>query len=161
VPISPLTELLLFAAERAQHVDAVIRPALAAGKVVICDRFADSTTAYQGYGHGLGRELAERVNAIAVRGTMPHVTFVLDLPIEAGFARKSRVGQASLPVTGVQGLDRIEERELEYHRRVRCGYQELARLYPERVHLVDAMLPPEEMHAVIVRKVEALLANGL
>ena len=141
----PLAELLLYAADRAQHVERVIRPALEAGKWVVCDRFSDSTLAYQAFGLGLPKEAVERAVELATSGLKPDLTIVLDIDPEEGLRR-------------IEGSpDRIERRSLEFHRRVREGYLEIARREPGRVFVVGSDRPVEEVHADIVRLVEARL----
>jgi dTMP kinase len=130
---TPLAELLLFAADRAQHVHQVIAPALAAGKIVVCDRFADSTLAYQGFGRGLDVGLIRRLNDEATGDLKPHVTLLLDVAPEVGLAREG----AQLDVTGRESL--------EFHERVREGFLALAREEPERFVVIDAALAPEEV----------------
>ena len=122
------TEVLLFAASRAQLVRHVIVPALERGEWVVCDRFADSTTAYQGYGRGFSVEQMIAINAFAIGGAQPDLTILLDLPVSDGFARlQQRGGQK----------DRIENEAVEFHERVRAGYLELAKRWPERFRIVD------------------------
>lgn len=128
VPLGPEAEALLFSAARAQHVREVIRPALAAGRVVISDRFSDSTAVYQGAGHGLAAAGLAAVTAFAVGETRPDRTYVLDLPVER--ARARRVGTGRL-------WDRFEAGEREFHQRLRDGYLRLAAAEPGRVRLVD------------------------
>ncbi len=139
-------ELFLMLADRAQHVIQVIRPALAAGKVVLCDRFADSTLAYQGYGRGLDPAQLETLNALAVDGIWPQLTFLLDLEPEQGLrraqARNAQEGKA-------QREGRFEAESLAFHTRVRNGYLELARQYPHRICRVDASLPEDRVAAAI------------
>jgi dTMP kinase len=113
--ITPLAELLLFAAARAENVDRVIAPALETQHTVICDRFTGSTLAYQGYGRGLDMELIHQLNALATRGLRPDLTILLDMPPEPGLARKRRSDR-----------DRFESEDVEFHRRVREGYRSLA-----------------------------------
>lgn len=131
--ICPETEVLLFAASRAQLVKRVVAPALERGAWVVCDRFADSTTAYQGFGRGFDVERMLELNAFAVDGTWPDATFLLDLDVAAGFDRlgKRNAGRGA-------GWDRIERENRSFHERVRCGYLELARRWPERFAVVAA-----------------------
>ncbi len=119
-PLTPLAELLLYAADRAEHVNKVIAPALAVGQVVICDRFTDSTLAYQGYGRGLNLEQIRQLNHLATGGLQPQLTLWLDLAPEVGLAR-SRLG------------DKLEQEHLEFHRRVYRGFQALAAAEPQRI----------------------------
>jgi dTMP kinase len=129
------SELFLFEAARAQHVQEVIRPALDRGDVLICDRYTDSTLAYQGYGRGLSLDHIRAVNHIATRGLPPHFTILLDVPPETGLARKDRERLG----------DSIGRAPLEFHQRVRAGFLELAQREPKRIVVVDASLPPEQV----------------
>ncbi len=148
-PIEPATEVLLFAASRAQLVDCKILPALAEGTWVVSDRFADSTTAYQGFGRGFGLEPMQVINAFAIREARPAVTFLLDLPVEEGLARVRRRSEARN-----RALDRIESETIAFHQRVRDGYLELARREPDRFRLVDAQQPEDAVEAEIWEKLQ-------
>ena len=130
----PESEVLLFEASRAQLVRQVIQPALERGAWVICDRFADSTTAYQGFGRGFPVELMETINRFAIGNAVPDMTILLDVNVSLGMQRcaKRQVGKK------IQ-YDRIESEKLEFHEKVRQGYLELARRFPERFRKVDAM----------------------
>lgn len=147
--LSPMAEALLYAAARAQHVDERIRPALEAGKVVICDRFADSTTAYQGAGRELPEETIHSLHAHATRGTWPHLTIIIDLPAEMGLKRARRVSE----------LDRIEMEPIEFHQRVREGFLAIAQNEPDRVHVIDGTQTVEDVAASIRNLVEPLLGD--
>ena len=138
-PLSPMTEVFLFEAARADHVRAVIRPALEAGRIVVCDRFADSTLAYQGHGRGLPLEDIRRLNAIATEGLVPDLVVVFDVAPEAGMARADTGGQKS--------RDSIGQETLDFHRRVREGFVEIARVGGERYAIIDAERPVEEVAA--------------
>jgi dTMP kinase len=135
-PLTPLAELLLYAADRAEHVNKVIAPALAVGQVVICDRFTDSTLAYQGYGRGLDLQQVRQLNHLATGGLQPHLTLWLDLPPEVGLARSGLA-------------DRLEQERLEFHRRVHQGFQALAAAEPQRIVRIDAGGSPLEVAARI------------
>ncbi len=137
----PLTEALLYAASRAQLVAQVLRPALDEGKLVICDRFLDSSIAYQAYGRKLG-PVVEQVNEAAVDGLVPDLTFLLMVDPDTG---RSRIGEGC--------LDRLEAECIEYRQEVYRGYQELARRFPERILLIDGTRPVEEIHQEILGKV--------
>jgi dTMP kinase len=133
MPIDPLADALLFNAARAQLVSEVIRPALAAGKTVLCARFADSTLAYQGYGAGLDLDTLKTLETIAIAATRPDLTILLDVPAETGLNRKRR---------GRGALTRFESRaDLAFHRRVRDGFLRLAHAEPERWRVIDATQP--------------------
>ena len=134
--ITPMAEMLLFNAARAQLVHTALRPALESGAIVLCDRFDDSTTAYQGYGRGLPLELVLQCNRIATGGLKPAVTFFLDIPVQLALRRS-------------QGVDRLEQAGIDFFERVRSGYWEIARREPERVICIDATRPPEDVHAAI------------
>ena len=146
--ISPLTELLLFNASRSHLVTEVIQPALKDGKVVICDRYADSTTAYQSYGRGLDLEMVKAINHIATQGLKPRLTILLDIPAEEGLARKKD-----------KKPDRFEQENLAFHRRVREGYFKLAASKPERWLVLDATQSIEKLSNFIWQKVEQLLSG--
>ena len=146
----PLTEALLLSAARAQHVPC-IREHLAAGEIVICDRFADATRAYQGSARGFDMAAITTLEDMATGGLRPDLTLLLDLPAEAGQARKA---QAS--VTGGD-WDRIDAESLAFHQRVRAGYLELAAAEPERILIVDANQPSERLSDIIWETVVARL----
>lgn len=146
--MSPKTELLLFLASRAELVRKVIRPALDRGAWVLCDRFHDSTTVYQGAGRGLPLEIVERLNAFAIGANLPGLTLVLDL--EAETARQRMLGRAG-SIAAV--ADRMEEEPTDFFVRVREGYAKLARDYPDRVKIVPAHGNVEETSEVIWRQV--------
>jgi len=150
----PITELLLYAASRAQHVAEVIQPALDSGKVVLCDRFFDATFAYQGAARGQSRELIATLNQWATGGLKPRLTFVLDCPAETGL-RRAR--ERFFEKNGTQGGDRIEAEDLAFHERVREYYLEIAKAEPQRVRLVDATDNIHAIREVLIREVERLL----
>lgn len=137
------TELLLFAASRAQHVRALILPALRERRIVLCDRFRDSTTAYQGYGRSFDLKLVEELNNFASCGIRPDITILLDLDPEKGMAR------ARERDPGLFSSDRLENEKMEFHKRVRKGFLETAAREPDRIRVVDATLPQEEAHRKI------------
>lgn len=145
--LDPLTEALLFAAARRQHVVEVIRPALAAGEIVLSDRFADATVAYQGYGRGLSLASIEALNQFATEGLRPDLTLLLDLDAATGLAR-----------LGGRALDPFEALGLDFHERVRKGYLELATREPDRVVVVDADRRAEEVQVAIREAVERFLS---
>ena len=141
--MTPLTEVFLFCASRAQHVGQVIRPALAAGRLVLCDRFSAATFAYQGHAGEAGDELVVALDEAATGGLAPDMTIILDLPPEEGLRRKFGEG------SGGAHADRIERNALEFHRRVRAGFHAYARRYPERTAIIDAARGEDEVFAAI------------
>ena len=144
--IMPETEALLFSAARAQIVREIILPALAAGKVVLCDRYADSTMAYQGYGLGLDRAALVAITHFATGGLVPHLTFYIDVPVEVGIARKQR-GETN----------RLDEKAIAYHERVRAGFLEMARGELSRWIIVDGTQSVERVQRDIrARMLEVL-----
>jgi dTMP kinase len=150
--MAPTTELLLYEASRAQLVHEVIRPALAAGRVVLCDRFTDSTVAYQGYGRGLDLHCIARLNTLATGGLQPDLTFLLDLDPAVGLLRATqRMGERQAQ------LDRIEGEVLAFHQRVRTGYRTIATAESERVIVLDASGRMAEIEAHIRRRVDEAL----
>ncbi len=138
--MSPWTELFLFSAARAQLVKEVIRPTLQQGGIIVCDRFYDSTTAYQGYGRGLDLETVRKVNAAAIDGTVPDITFLVDIPVEEVERRRR--------VAGLE-RDRMESAGRDFFERVRAGYLDIARQEPQRVVCVDGLMPVERVHEAI------------
>jgi dTMP kinase len=148
--ISPLTELMLFNACRAQLIAEVIQPGLKSGKVLICDRYADSTTVYQGYGRGLELAMVKATNKAATQGLKPDLTVLLDIPVEAGLARKMARKQ-----------DRFEQESAIFHQKVRAGYLELAAAEPRRWLVVDATQTRQRIADIIWQRVSRLLAKGL
>ena len=130
-----VTELLLYAADRAQHVHAALLPALAQGTLVLCDRYTDSTIAYQGYGRGLELSLIQQLNAIATGGLQSDLTLWLDLEVREGLSRARSRQQDS---TALQGMDRMEATELSFHERVQQGFAALAQAEPQRIVRVEA-----------------------
>ncbi|APV44326.1 dTMP kinase [Dehalogenimonas formicexedens] len=144
--ISPLAEVMLFNASRAELVSRIIKPALASGKVVVCDRYVDSTLVYQGYGRGLTVSTVKAINSMAAQGLMPEITFFLDLPVDEGARRKF----------GTKA-DRFERESTDFHRRVRDGYRALAATEPSRCVVIDALLPKDEIANIIWNKTLAAL----
>jgi dTMP kinase len=155
--IASETELFLYLADRAQHVREVIQPALDGGKIVLCDRFTDSTVAYQGYGRGVDLGMLEELNRMASGGLVPDLTFLLDCPPEVGLSRTARRIEAQPPDEHRE--DRFEREEREFHERVRRGFKELARRDAKRVRLLDARRSIEELHAEIRSIVEPILSE--
>ena len=154
--MSPLCEAMLYAADRAQHVAEVIRPALEAGNLVLCDRFTDSTLAYQSFGRGLERAWVEQLCEVAADGLVPDKTLLLDLPVEVGFRRL-----AHRRVTQDEGRReaRLDEETIAFHRRVYAGYRALAEASPDRFVIVDASRPVEEVVRACLEILAPLLAS--
>lgn len=145
----PRTEILLFQASRAQLVEEVLRPHLESGGVVVCDRYADSTLAYQGYGHGFDLKQLRSLIEFATGGLKPDLTLLLDVDVREGLRRKTRGGE----------WNRLDAYAVEFHERVRRGYLEMARQDPQRWVKVDAAQPPEQVQAVLREIVLSRLAE--
>jgi dTMP kinase len=146
--LDPYTELFLFLAARSDHTARVIVPALEAGRIVVCDRFADSTVAYQGYGRGLDPRLLQRLNRLATKGLRPDLIFLLDLPVEEGLARQGKAGN---------DRDAIGRETVAFHERVRRGYLTLAGAEPRRWAVLDARWPVDKLAEEVWRRLEPLL----
>jgi dTMP kinase len=140
VSIIPRTEILLFLAARAQHVDEVIRPALASGKVVLCDRFGDSTLAYQGFGHKTDLETLQALLHFSTGGLKPDLTLLVDVPVEMGIERK---------LDNSSEWNRLDAYDLAFHERVRQGYFALAEAEPERWMIIDATEDKEHVQQAL------------
>ena len=149
-----LCELLLYAADRAQHVREKIRTALEDGISVLCDRYTDATVAYQGFGRGLEGSTIETLNQIATGGLKPDRTFLIDVAVEAGLGRAIR---RNLQAGVGDSEGRFEEETVAFHRRVRDGYHHLAELEPERFTIIDGSGSPEEIHRRIWSHLTLLL----
>lgn len=149
--MDPRAEILLFCASRAQLVEELIRPSLAAGKLVLCDRYADSTMAYQGYGHGLDRGDLESLLRFATGGLKPDLTLLFDISAEAGLRRR---------LTNHEEWNRMDDYALQFHERVRSGYLAMAAAEPERWAVIDADRKPEEIHQEVVSILTKKLAAG-
>ncbi len=145
--IAPSTELFLYLADRAQHVNEIIRPALAAGKIVLCDRFTDSTLAYQGYGRGIDLKLLGQLNNVADDGVRPDLTFLLDCAVIEGLGRTSRRPN----VEGQPREDRFERETIEFHEKIRSGFLVMARANPGRFRVIDSSRSKDEVSREIVR----------
>lgn len=148
-PVAPLAELFLFLADRAQHVEESIRPALDKGTIVLCDRFCDSTIAYQGAARGLDLDLIEELCLFSTSDLIPDLTFYLDIDPKIGFERvRKERGKG----------DRIEQETLEFHTRIRDCYLALAEKEPHRIFVLDATDSIEEIHQTALEIVHGLLA---
>ena len=146
-PPAALTEALMIVAARAELVAAVLRPAIAAGRIVLCDRYADSTLAYQGGGRGLDATLLETLNRAATSGVQPDLTLLFDLDPAQGLRRRAGGGPTN----------RLDRESIEFHRRVRARYLELARSQPQRIVVLDAAAPEDDLEEEIWRAVSARL----
>ncbi len=152
-PLTPDAELLLYAADRAQHVSEVISPALAVGSVVVCDRYVDATVAYQGFGRRLDRATIAELNRIATGGLVPDLTIVFDVPVDVAAVRlESRAHGGESPT-------RFDLEAREFHERVRTGYLEIARADPDRVRVLDASPPAAEVAEAVWDLVAPLVRN--
>jgi dTMP kinase len=145
VGMSDECETLLYMAARAQLVEEVIIPALKDGKVILCDRFLDSTVAYQGYGNGINIAKIKRIGAFATQGYAPDLTFLFDLDVHEGLARINRP------------KDRIENRNIDYHNRVKKGYLAIAKLEPSRVKVINATKSKDEIQSIVKKHLNRLL----
>lgn len=145
-PISSYAELALFLASRAEHIKEKIIPALNEGKVVLCDRFNDSSIAYQGSARGLGMGRVSEVCQFFSQGLQPDLTLYLDIDPEIGLSR----------VLKARGKDRIEAETLSFHQKIREGYHQIQKRDPHRFHLLDASQPPEEVFQAAIERIEAL-----
>ena len=148
--MEPATEFFLYAAARAQHIAEVVLPALRNGKTVLCDRFADATLAYQGFGRGLNLAWLAEIHNRFLQGLKPDLTFLLDLPVEEGLRRawKRMENQAVKE-------DRFEKEDLAFHQRVREGYLLLARREPNRIVVLDGMKDEQTLHREILNRLPA------
>lgn len=143
----PKCELFLFLADRAQHVEGIIRPALAEGKIVLCDRYCDSTVVYQGVARGLDPKIAKEFNAFATGGLVPDLTLLLDVPADIGQSR-------------VKDRDRLDNEPLEFHEKVRASFLDEARLDPERWTVIDASKPIDQVIDQCLRAIQSRIARS-
>jgi dTMP kinase len=144
--IHPLTELLLYAADRAQHVQEVLQPALQRGEIILCDRYQDSTWVYQGAGRELPRDWIETLGKMATQGLQPQLTFLLDCPPEIGLMRsRRRLSSQQL------SEDRFENEDLEFHQKIREGFLQLAKKEAKRFVVFDATLDAQKLHLQILK----------
>ena len=146
--IDPITELLLYTADRSQHINEVISPLLSAGKTVVCDRYYDATVVYQGYARGLDTALILQLHRLLFDNLKPDLTLLLDLPPEVGL---SRAWQQIYEGDRNRVEIRFEEETLSFHEKVRDGYLEMARLEPERYRIIDASKEPDQVRKEIER----------
>ena len=146
IAISDLAELFLFEAARAEIVGELIRPGLASGKIVICDRFSDATVCYQGYAGGVDLKAIETLNKVATDGLKPDLTILLDVDTSTGLRRAK-----------AKGIDRMERKRFAYHERVRAGYLKLARIYPNRIKVIKIDGSIEDTQAIVKREAERVI----
>jgi dTMP kinase len=147
--IFPLSELLVFMAMRAQHVEQVILPALQDRKIVLCDRFVDATYAYQGYGRSIDLGIIETLNRLVTKGIRPNLTILLDVEVETGLARKALHA----------AMDRFEKEALSFHRKIRDAYVKLSKEDPKRFFVVDGSQEKSVIQDIIRKKVEKLISS--
>ncbi|MEJ2099899.1 MAG: dTMP kinase [Desulfobacterales bacterium] len=155
--LEPTAELLLYMADRAQHIHELIKPCLIAGKTVVCDRYYDATVAYQGFARGLDIELIRKLHHLLFDDLKPDVTLLLDLPPRLGLERawkQLNTGQRS----GQES--RFEAEKVAFHEKVRAGYLELARHEPDRIRIIDAASPPDQVFAAISKIVSAFIIQA-
>lgn len=158
--MTPLAELLLYAAARAQHIDEIIRPALDSGAIVLCDRFTDATLAYQGFGRKLDLGLINRLNETAVNNCRPELTVLIDCPVETGLERAmARIEAGSAADSSHLREERFERESLEFHQRVRNGYLTLAKESAARFILIDGSKNVTETAAAILGAVSARIGS--
>ena len=141
-----MTEALLYAASRRQHLEEIVKPALNEGKIVICDRYLDSSLAYQGYARGLGIEEVYNINMYATSGFLPDLTIYIDIPVEVGLERIK---------DNNRDVNRLDLEKVAFHKKVREGYLKIAKMYPERIKIVDGDANLEEVY----RRVKAELKD--
>lgn len=149
--MDPITEMYLYAASRAQHVGQLIAPALRQGKIVLCDRFVDSSIAYQGAGRGLGMKMVEEINRAALQGIMPDITLFFDIDPEKGLIRGRKRDRKA---------DRLELENIDFHREVYKGFCKLCHMYPERFRRIKADGDIMEIHRQIINEIEQLPKYG-
>jgi len=155
--ITPLSELLLYEASRAQHVEEVIGHLLKKGVVVLCDRFNDATVAYQGYGRGIDLRVVENLNCLTSQGIKPHITFLLDCPSGLGLKRALQRNRT----LNKEKEGRFEKEEIQFHHRVRRGYLSIARKEPDRVKVIDAREGEDKVFDKIRKIVDELIKNRI
>lgn len=146
--MNPIAEMLLYAAARAQHVSQLIKPALEKGKIVLCDRFVDSSIAYQGFGRELGVDMVEGVNHFALQGIVPDLTILFAIDPEKGLERGR---------TRHRGMDRLEKEQMDFHKKVYEGFISLSHKYPQRIRIIDANLEIEKIHESVISEIQRLL----
>lgn len=151
IKINPLCELLLYFADRVQHIEEKIKPCIESGFIVICDRFTDSTLVYQGYARGISIDLIKQLNKIVLDEFMPDLTILLDCPANIGLKRNQKINKK----------DRFEMENLAFHEKVRQGYLKLVELYKKRFFVLDATESIDKIAEDIYRKVKSILSHGI
>lgn len=151
IKINPLCELLLYFADRVQHIEEKIKPCIESGFIVICDRFTDSTLVYQGYARGISIDLIKKLNKIVLDEFMPDLTVLLDCPANIGLKRNQKINKK----------DRFEMENLSFHEKVRQGYLKLAESYKKRFFVLDATESIDKIAEDIYRKVKSILSHGI
>tara|TARA_R110002126_G_scaffold13118_2_gene56395 strand:+ start:87159 stop:87827 length:669 start_codon:yes stop_codon:yes gene_type:complete len=144
-----MSELLLFYAARRHHVETLIKPALAEGKVVVCDRFSDSSQAYQCYGHGVALDAFVQLDMLVLGGFKPHITFLLDVPVDVGLKRSKRVNDDTKTLSDAEIEDRFERLDCSFHEKLRQGFLDIAKNNPERFCVIDALQSPAAINETI------------
>ncbi|MBI4125205.1 MAG: dTMP kinase [Deltaproteobacteria bacterium] len=152
--MTPVTELLLYAAARCQHVQEVIAPAKETGKIILCDRYSDATTAYQGAARHIDAKFLKAVHQLATGNLKPDLTILLDCPVEMGL---QRVQEREPEIPGLANLDRFEQEKIDFHERVRQGYLKIAKTEPQRVKVIDALAEVHAIHEKIAEEVMRIL----
>lgn len=156
--MNPLAELLLYTADRAQHIKELVNPLLAAGKTVLCDRYFDATLAYQGFARGLDIGLINQIHKLILKNLKPDITILLDLPPEKGLSRAWK----QIENGARAGIEtRFEKETLSFHAKVRSGYLELARLEPERFRVIDASKDESQVRKEIIKVLSVEIKNGI
>ncbi len=155
--LDPSAELLLYAASRAQHMSEVILPSLAAGSIVLCDRFSDATLAYQGYGRGLNRETIQELDRIVTSGMRPDLTLLFDIDAATGLSRARGRNNSR----GLENEARFENEKIAFHERIRRGYLELAKQEPGRIRVVDASQTPDEIQDIVRKMIDDVLQASI
>ncbi len=149
VEVYPLSELLVFMAMRAQHVEELIRPALNEHKIVLCDRFVDASYAYQGYGRSIDLGIIETLNRFVTKGIRPNLTILLNCSVKEGLKRKAKAAS----------MDRFEKENPSFHRKIQKAYKKLSKEDPKRFFVINGTLNKDTIHTTIRKKVEELLTN--
>lgn len=156
--VDPLAELLLYAADRAQHVRQLVMPAIDAGMIVLCDRFFDATIAYQGYGRGFSLDMIRQLNLLATGGLTPHLTLVYDLDVEIGLTR-TQSRQVAGSASNLGAPDRLDREPFDFHRRVREGYLSLVSESDSRFCVIPAQGTVGDVFKETLRHVRAVIEN--